>query len=152
MEVTTILALDPGHTTGACLIRTAPTDKGFEVLWCDEIAWNDRFQVLRALIDGRIPMCPPPRILVMEQFRLRQGRAFEQSGSEMPSSQVIGIAQAFWWIQWQELTGMYFQEPGAMVRVMIPEEDLFWTKGSPHKQDAYRHARYFYLMNLRVAS
>lgn len=152
-DTTVILALDPGQTTGACLISTAPTDKGFEVLWAGEITWADRFTATHALINGVNPVngtpLPPPQILVMEDFRLRQGRAYEQSGSHMPSSIVIGIATALWWER-ATTQEVVYQEPGAISRVVVPEEDVSWVKGSPHKQDAYRHARYYYIMHERI--
>lgn len=142
-----ILAIDPGETTGVCLIQTAPTNDGFEVLCCEEVAWNDRFQRLHGLILGSEEL-PAPQTLVMEAFRLRQGRAYEQSGSEMPSSQVIGVVEAIWWLHGHPMTEVTFQEPAAMARVQVLPEHVKWVTGSPHKQDAYRHARYYFLKHL----
>jgi hypothetical protein len=147
-----ILAIDPGQTTGVCLIHTTPSDKGFEVDICEEIPWGDRFWHLEALIrEGYCPEGPPhpPEVVVVEQFRLRQGRAYEQSGSDFPSCQVIGIVEAFLFIRQLPNTKYVLQEPGAMSRVMVSANDIEWVKGSPHKQDAYRHARYFYLLEVR---
>lgn len=170
-----ILAIDPGRTTGICAIRTVDGVKGFEVVTALEILWENRLELLSALIDGTYfnPKVPqPPEAVVIENFRLRQGRALEQSGSDFPSSQLIGMVQAFLWMDKHivadapenikayvadnpqnfrpyGLDRLHFQEPANMANVKIMPEDLGLLTGSNHKQDAYKHARFYYLAHVR---
>lgn len=180
-EIMIILAIDPGRTTGACAIKTNNGHKGFELLTALEIPWENRLELLEVLIDGtyfdqKVPQ--PPEAIVIENFRLRQGRAFEQSGSDFPSSQLIGAVQAFLWMDKplldqvvhvgrdghavrkyllgpQERTRIYgldrlhFQEPSCMSNVKIEPEHNDWVRGSEHKKDAYKHARFYYLAHVK---
>jgi hypothetical protein len=162
-----VLAIDPGRTTGACVAEVSRT--GFRVVTALEIPWESRLEILSALIDGtyfdkKSPQ--PPVAVVIENFRLRQGRALEQSGSDFPSSQVIGAVQAFLWMDLPShrangdfllpidnrpygLERLHFQEPSCMARVLVLPEHAEIVRGSPHKEDAYKHARYFYIVNGR---
>lgn len=147
----TILAIDPGYTTGACLAIV--DNNSFRVLKTLELLWSERFAQIRALIDDTYlsnrSVPSGPVTVIVENFRLRQGRAFEQSGSDFPSSQVIGIVGSFLFIR-GSLSDMILQEPIVLSRVLVQEEDKEWIIGSPHKLDAYRHARYYFATELYV--
>lgn len=145
-----ILAIDPGLTTGACMIAT--TADGFRVVSVEEIPWNQRFSRLTALVQNMqepsiIGLPSQSVAFVIESFRLRQGRAFEQSGSDFPSCQVIGIFEYLLWSR-SVLHLLKKQEPGAMSRVQVLPEHEQHVLGSEHRKDAYKHARYFYVTNL----
>ena len=156
-----ILALDPGKTTGACAIRTDGSKKGFVVVTALEIPWESRLGTLEALIDGTFfdkKKPQPPEAIVVESFHLRQGRAYEQAGSDFPSSQVIGSIQAFLWLDREMfscqrlvygLERLYLQEPVIIARVRIDDPDLPVVQGSPHKQDAYKHAKFYFCAHVR---
>jgi len=172
-----ILAIDPGRTSGICVVRTTEGKKGFVVVTALEMPWESRMEFLETLLDGtyfdqKVPQLP--EAVVIESFRLRQGRALEQAGSDFPSSQVIGSIQAFLWMD-KPTTGvlagsngqlthhfeiggparpvglarLHFQEPSTMSHVAIEPEDMPLLAGSPHKQDAYKHARFYYLAHIR---
>lgn len=161
-----ILALDPGRTTGACAIETL--DSGFRVITALEIPWENRLPILEALLDGTYYSQVPqlPEAVVVETFRLRQGRALEQTGSDFPSSQVIGSIQAFLHLdklprppgqgflypnenRAYGLDRLHFQEPVCMSRVEILPGDFSFVSGSEHRKDAYKHARFFYLSQIK---
>lgn len=141
-----ILAFDPGRTTGACLIRT--NDRGFEVVRAVEIPWENRFRETMALVSSMYQFPtdkPQPQIaIVIENFRLRRGRAVEQSGSDFPSSQVLGAIGA-WAYMWDLTDKIALQEPSVIGRVQILPEHEVHVKGSEHKKDAYKHARYYFI-------
>jgi hypothetical protein len=165
-----ILGIDPGLTTGACALNVSKS--GFIVVTALEIPWDARFESLKALIDGTFfntKQPQPPVAVVIETFRLRQARALQQTGSDFPSSQVTGIVQAFLWLDKLDpfvskldylldpeitprpygLERLHFQEPIMMKQVAIADADKHWVEGSEHKKDAYRHARYYYLTQVR---
>jgi hypothetical protein len=145
------LSIDPGKTTGVCTFGfdhlAKSIEDAFHPVECLEIAWEDRFYMLEKLIMGRGMYAElKPQIIVFENFRLRQGRAFEQSGSDFPSSQVIGIVGAYAALMIPNPI-LVSQEPAAMTRVAVREEHLKLITGSLHKIDAYKHARYYTIMN-----
>jgi len=144
-----ILAVDPGRTTGICLLDSDGDRIKVETAY--EILWEDRFPGLKALVActlvNHINRPLSTLAVVIESFRLRQGRAQELAGSDFPSLQIIGILQAFMYVVSPELVAqIVFQEPSCMTRVSILEADRSWVEGSPHKMDAYKHARYYSLM------
>lgn len=148
-----ILAIDPGRTTGICLVESA--SDGLRLVEVREILWDDRFDQLKALLDSMFlhPLLQEPQpvgAVVIETFRLRQGRAYEQSGSDFPSTQVIAIVQTLLWVRDPfYLTRLFYQEPAIIGRVKILDEHVNYVAGSEHKKDAYRHARFFYLAHGR---
>jgi hypothetical protein len=140
-----ILALDPGATTGYCLVDDST---GFGVVSVGEIPWDSRLGLLTALIGGTSAHngLLQPQAVVVEAFRLRPGRAMEQVGSIFPSVRIIGIIEALLYQRPdRSKVPLVFQEPGIMARVeVLPEHaDLF--VGMPHAKDAYKHARYYTL-------
>lgn len=179
-----ILAIDPGKTTGVCLLETTSQHDDFEVALALEIPWEAHPEFLWALINGTLPQQRqphPPEVVVVEAFRLRQGRALEQTGSDFPSSQVIGMIQMVLWLDRPYSIGseaffpgpnpkayvvqeapnsattvrpvgisrLAFQQPATISRVQIDPRHLDFVQGSAHKQDAYKHARFFYLAHIR---
>jgi len=142
-----ILAFDPGVTTGACLIATEDDSWQFQVVNVLEIPWESRFATIKALIDGTYSIAglQPPDAIVAEAFRLRQSRAYQQAGSDFPSSQVVGIIQAYIYDRYGSLDRYHTQEPVSMARVKILPEHKDLVAGSEHKKDAYKHARYFHV-------
>lgn len=141
-----ILAIDPGYTTGLCLAEASADH--FQPLDVREIPWGDRFTVIKAFLDGMfLNQTEPQRtgVVVVERYRLRQGRAYQQAGSEFPSVQVEAIIQTLLWTIKPELleTAFHFQEPVAMARVSILTNHIEMCIGSEHMKDAYKHARYF---------
>lgn len=79
-----LLAIDPGGMNG--------------VAWWDE----DNYQLAgfnQVKIDDFTIWLenhvPKPDVIVIEDFRLRKGKALQQSGSNMPASQVIGMVDSY---------------------------------------------------------
>jgi len=141
--MTTILAIDPGATTGYCLVDDST---GFGVVSVGEIPWDSRLELLTALIHGTSASNGPPQLqaVVVEAFRLRPGRALEQVGSVFPSVRIIGILEALLYTaRPRNHPPLVFQEPSCMSRAQVLPEHLDILKGMPHARDAYRHARYY---------
>lgn len=153
MAVKHVIAFDPGRTTGFCEIRVHETLLGFEIVQTREIAWEDRFSIGSLLGDIVSKINPDSyelEAVVVEAFRLFPHKKDSQVGSDFPSSQVIGIIEAYCHDK-----GIYeklvYQPSGNIQRVQVLPEHANFTMGSEHKKDAYRHARYFYLTTLRPA-
>ena len=166
-----IVAVDPGKVTGICILITNKDNTNFVVNWVGEMRWDERFQVARALVAGTWPqravdpVAGPPDVIVIERFRLRQGKAYVQAGSDFPSIQVQAIIETFVW-DWNRkrtlppkllldgesdgLTKVVFQEPNIMSRTQMRDEDNYLLQGSEHIKDAYKHARYYFITKVRI--
>jgi hypothetical protein len=117
-----------------------------DVLLAHQIPWKTRKEDFWALFTGTFrEILPVPQYVVIESFRLRPGRAMEQVGSTFPSVEVIGLIEGY-----QFVTHNYFQivyqEPGTIARVAMLRENAGFFVGLPHAMDAYKHARYFSVM------
>lgn len=141
-----ILGVDPGQTTGVCLINTNISTNGaesFGVLLAEQIPWERRHADFWALLgDLNYHRVPAPQLVVIENFRLRPGRAMEQVGSTFPSVNVIGLIEAYRHVSPFEFD-IVFQEPAIIGRVQILPVHQSLFVGKQHAADAYRHARYY---------
>lgn len=164
-----IVAIDPGKTTGICILQTSPRNDDFEVGYVGEMSWDDRFAISRALIAGMWPQrelgaaARPPEVVIIERFRLRQGRAYQQAGSDFPSIQVQSIIETFVWLHNHNVEYGYMgatcdksieivmQEPVCMAHVQILPDHHHLVAGSEHMKDAYKHARFYFVTKIRPA-
>ena len=147
-----VISIDPGHTTGVCIAQTTPDS--FEVVKTLEIPWAHRFGGLQTLLGGTytiqgVPLTP--EAVVIENFRLRPDKAHSQIGQTFPSSQIIGIVQAFLYAAGY-LEILEVQEPGQRTRVKILDNHKEMVSGSQHLKDAYQHARYYWIKHVRSNS
>jgi hypothetical protein len=140
-----ILSIDPGYTSGICL---ADVSDNFKVIQVGEFKWSDRHDWLERLITGKYTHQGIPHtfdVVIIENFRLRPDKARTQIGKVFPSSQLIGIVDYLCYHNHIELV---VQEPGVRTRVKILDEHADLIVG-PHQHDAYQHARYFYVTEIR---
>ena len=118
-------------------------DKDIEVVMAEQIPWDRRKEDLWALFTATFREgLPVPQYTVVENFRLRPGRAMEQVGSTFPSVEVIGLIEAFQFVT-KNYFKLVYQEPAIISRVQVLPEHAPLFVGKPHAADAYRHARYF---------
>lgn len=147
-----IVGIDPGTTTGVCLIVTDDKGSDFQVVSVWQIPWEQRLSFFQALFYGTFadksgkPQLP--EVVVIEAFRLRPGRAMEQVGSEFPSVRVIGIVEAFVSLCYPQPL-LVFQAPSVISRVEILPQHSAQLSTFIHAQDAYRHVRYYHLTTSR---
>jgi hypothetical protein len=135
-----VFAFDPGKTTGYAVTEVNEKGDDFKLTRCDEIEWEPR---LDNLADVLTDVGPDDRV-VIETFRLFPHKAMAQIGSQFPSSQVIGnIEMALYILNRHDKIS--YQNPGDISKVTVLERDLERVAGSPHKIDAYRHARLYFL-------
>lgn len=141
-----VLGIDPGKTTGVCMLKAG---KDIEVVMAEQIPWDRRKEDLWALFTATFREgLPVPQYTVVENFRLRPGRAMEQVGSTFPSVEVIGLIEAFQFVT-KNYFKLIYQEPAIISRVQVLPEHAPLFVGKPHAADAYRHARYFCVTGAR---
>jgi len=141
-----LFAFDPGQTTGYCVMQINVPNRTFEVVRCDEIEWDVRLEnTMDVMAAAR-----PQDLIVIESFRLFPHKANAQVGSIFPSVRMIGIIETMAYYANINSARIRYQEPGDIAKVAVMEEDLHWVKGSPHKGDAYRHARLFFLKHIYI--
>lgn len=141
-----VYAFDPGTTTGFASIDVAEDGKSFVLVRCEEIPWTDRLSDLRNLFSD----VPAHIHIVVESFRLFPHKARAQIGSQFPSVRMIGAIEATVHMYGLKVDNIVFQEPGDIARVKVLEEHVTVVAGSPHKIDAYRHARLYFLKHFLI--
>lgn len=142
-----IIAVDPGGTTGVAYGERIALAE-FDLLGARELAWDDRFWLAAFILahQDRIDRIVVERfVLYNDPIRLRS-----QIGSNMPSSQVIGIVECA-----AHLAGLLDKVvyQGAADRLTIkriPDKHKKLLPRSNHVEDAYRHLAYFFIINKRV--
>lgn len=147
---TTVIAVDPGRTTGVCVAQyRGVTPEGIQdfSVSCMELEWDDRWG-LEALLHR---FDPSDAVVVCESFNLYPEAARGQANirSDFPSVQVIGILQAYAHKAGYEVV---FQMPATRKTVRILEWHKVDVGKSPHCQDAYRHARYYIVTHYKDGS
>lgn len=144
-----ILSIDPGWTTGICIAKVDADE--FEVIEAGEVKWALYHKALHTLLSGmHSPQGVPLTFdfVIVEQFRLRYNKAMSQVGQTFPSIHVIGAVETFLWLH-NRADALVFQEPSQHGRVKILDKHKDFVIGSEHKKDAYRHARYFWITQIR---
>ncbi len=136
-----VVSFDPGKTTGFAAGEWSG-GKGFGLTEVAIIGWDDRFLQVKDLLKSHVP-----DYIVVEAFRLYPHRANSQIGKTFPSSQMIGIIETFAYLQGR-LDRVVIQPASNRSSVKIPDEHLLMVGSSAHVQDAYRHLRYFVIVNL----
>lgn len=147
-----ILAFDPGLTTGFCAIRYTAR-KGqydFDVLLCQEIPWGERIEAVSRIFDLFAPMDQPSHDidrLVIEDFVLYAHKARDMVGHRFWSSEMIGVISTLAF-QHKVLDRMVLQMASNRKGAKVLEEHTKFVGASPHKTDAYQHARYTLLVEV----
>lgn len=139
--MTTVVAFDPGETTGF-VGATWLGGKNFGITEVTKITWDDRFYHIRDLLKFHVP-----DHIIIEDFRLYHHRAQSQIGKDFPSVQVIGAIQSYCY-EMGYLDRIVMQPASVRSSVKIADEHLLMVGASPHVQDAYKHLRYFVIINL----
>ena len=145
-----VIGIDPGQTTGYVDIHL--NGSSWQVVDAQEITWDERFRLgplLAGTPSDNIVGPPLPDYVVVEQFTLYAHKAQEQIGSHFPSARVIGTLEAYMYDA-GIIDRLIFQPASvrSLVKIMPAHEAIL--TGSPHKRDAYQHARYFLVTHLRV--
>lgn len=141
-----ICAWDPGGTTGFCAgILDPQQPSGFRILESAIVPWPNRFSRIRGLID-----LYRPHTTIVEPFVLYKHKAKDQIGSKFPSSQVIGIIEAYLYMTGCAMPiyqGAFLIAGKPPVQVLPEHEGQLWLEGSvdlrEHARDAYKHLRYW---------
>jgi hypothetical protein len=141
-----VLALDPGQTTGAAIGRVTVQDNllaDIELVLSTEVEWGRRFDGLEYLMNFI-----PYNVVVVEDFRLYKTKATAQINSRFPSSQLIGVIE---YLAWERNYPVVFQLAAVRNRVKVPTEVMAnlggQTRGgkpaNQHRYDSYQHLRYY---------
>lgn len=135
-----VMSWDPGGTTGVCVAEWSPRIQGtFRVIYNSVVLWPSRLARIRELIDEYVP-----ETTVVESFKLYEHKAQDQIGSNFPSSQVIGIIEAYLYMTGLNLP--VYQSASLICGkppVLILAEHNALLHHSEHGRDAYKHARYW---------
>lgn len=129
--MTHILAIDPGGMNG--------------VAWFEDAVWTGSDQIKLADLPKWLHKYEPrPDLIVYENFKLWKHRAIQQSGSDLPAAQAIGMIKSYASIYGIPLVDQSPQilKPAEMASQMKMPSD----HSQSHWVSAYLHG-YWYLVN-----
>lgn len=132
-----IVSFDPGATTGVVVADYISSADGFEVVRAFEMTWEQRFAITYELLARR-----DLTAIVVEDFFLYHHKMESQVGNRFPSVQVIGIIEAYAWINHVHQL-IHYQVASLRTRVAILPQHSTIIRKSPHTTSAYQHLRYF---------
>lgn len=131
-----IIAIDPGFCTGVCRVIIEPVFEMGEVVYAKEYPWDQRFRIPELVKQY------PNDVILVESFRVYAHKAKDLIGSDMPSSQVIGMVE--YALQQQgRLDQICYQQAVATAKVKIPDNLKAVFGSSEHMKDAYKHIKYW---------
>lgn len=136
-----IVSFDPGKTTGV-VVAHWESGRHFDLLLTGVIPWNDRFTQTKDVISHY-----KPEYIVIESFRLYPHKAQSQIGKDFPSAQMIGIIETYAHDHGL-LAGVRLQPANVRSSVKVIDDHKRMVGASPHVNDAYRHLRYYIIVNL----
>lgn len=138
-----IIAIDPGYTSGTAIAERPDARGNFILTACLEIAWINRFYYADFIVTHGKAI----DAIVIERFKLTKHKEalFNQIGSEMPSSRIIGLVEAA-----AHLAGIFdrirVQDPYERLSMRIPPDHQTIVGLSNHNQAAYKHLAYYVRM------
>ena len=141
-----VIAYDPGVTTGLCVARVIASrvPGSLEVLESREVLWDEAFLEWKTLHKYRRRL----RAVVIEEFVMYSSKADDLIGSSFPACEMIGVlrAQAHR-VGVLDLVVKQLAVYRTAVRVLPEHAPKLGS--SPHRKDAYQHARYYILGEAR---
>ena len=136
----TLLALDPGETTGWALLT-----EGHKLLRSGEIKTKTVEIGIPALQE--LLKKYKPNFVVYEHYRVYQHKAKDHAHSDLHTSQFIGAIKAVC-IVWDI---PYYAQMASVAKGFCTDEKLkdwrLYKRGEKHARDAIRHGIYFLIFN-----
>ncbi len=138
-DFTTILAFDPGHTTGYAIFH------GCALHESGEVDTDDMEKATEKL--GEVIACTHPYIVVIEDYRIYKSRAKHHIGSSILTARIIGCIETLCYVNIQPPT--IVKQPASTAKTFCTNTKLkewgFYKKGERHALDAIRHGCYYIL-------
>lgn len=144
-----IIAIDPGQTTGIAVATNYQSDTNFTLASCGEIDWSKRFWFYPFFQKNHLSI----QAIIIEDFKLFKHKMADQVNSRFPSSQVIGIIEAYahlfdlsskivYQYPYQiKRTDPVTKKSGYSVKALAEHSEQL--RGSKHSKEAYLHLRFF---------
>lgn len=141
-----VIAIDPGYTTGVSVATNINWQTGdYTTLAVVAVEWPDRLQYFLGLFATYKDKIDA---IVIEDFILTQDPKTIRSilaswrSRIMPSARIIGIIECAATVYGLQAKLVY-QQPADRKNVRIPDHDREIVGLLSHRQDAYRHMRYY---------
>lgn len=135
----TLLALDPGETTGYTVFN------GDELVGVGQLATKDIDKGVIELI--KILDKFKPSFVVYEAYRVYKWKTKDHANSDLHTSQFIGVIRAICAMR----SIPYHMQMAQVAKQFCTDDKLkewgLWIKGQRHARDAIRHAIYFITFN-----
>lgn len=138
-----LLALDPGETTGYCLVNASHDT--IHITHQDQIkTWINGKPAIEGL--QRLINAPALKHIVYERYGVYSWKTDQHSWSDVPTLQVIGCIKTL-----AMLNGNipYHEQTAQIAKQFVTDDKLqawgYDPKGKRHARDATRHALYYLL-------
>jgi len=135
-----MISIDPGKTTGV-----VEWSAEYKPIHYDQLLWEDPlYEYLDKVLD-------PPSVVVLEKFTLYGHKAKQQSGSDMLTSQIIGVVKSYARVWRSKLI-----EQPASIKPIAEKWSGVKPTGAHNKNshwvDAYNHGYYYLQKNGLIQS
>ena len=140
-----LLAIDPGHTTGIALLS------GLTLTFVDQIPLSQ----VPANITALLSTPSPPNLAILEGYRIYAHKASQHIGSDVPTLQLIGVIKHL--LATASPTAIpVFEQSASQGKAFVTNERLrewgYWQGHTQkHAHDAIRHALTYYLFSKRAS-
>lgn len=144
------ISIDPGHNVGVATF----TDTGLDVSKATITLPRFRQFILKSAVRERLkaPEGTPKLIFLMEDYKLRQDMAINQTGSDMPASRCIGAVEFACDILGPERCEIILQPPGNLRTALkwsgypeLANKPRTWH--CPDDMSAYAHGVFWLIRN-----
>ena len=128
-----MLAIDPGGVNGIYWWDDEYKDAGFAQV---------KLKDLPEWLEAHLPI---PDLIVFENYRLWKHKALQQSGSDMPAAQAVGIIKSYTIrnnIDLLEQSPQILKQAELMTQVKMPSDHT-----QSHWVSAYLHGMYYLMKN-----
>lgn len=133
----TLLALDPGHTTGWCVFEGTSLKHSGQIETDD----SDLGKALERITG--LFLSYNPTVCIFEDYRVYKWRLEQHSFSDLHTPKLIGMIQTVCIMQGVE----YHKQMASVAKQFVTDDKLrewgFWQSGQRHARDAIRHACYY---------
>lgn len=133
----TLVALDPGNTTGVATFKNGVFHSGEEI---------DTSTIEKG-IDNLLPLIQDAQHIVYESYRVYKWKAQDHVHNDLHTSQLIGCIRTLSYLNLISCTSQTAQ----VAKQFVTDEKLktwnLWIKGRKHARDAIRHGCYYLLFN-----
>lgn len=139
----TIIGLDPGETTGFCILLDGHLVEAGQ-LATETVKLG--IPLIHAKLKG-LGAFKQPAIVVYEDYRVYAWKTDQHTWATLHTPQMLGVIESLAYIEGLKTKSQMAQQPKQFCTDAKLKEWGYYRKGERHARDAIRHACYYLLFN-----